>query len=291
MRQRIARLAAAAGTMILALTAVQAVAVTAAAAATIPPGSVQVVSAVSGFSTGPSKTTTAVCPAAKPRVLGGGFTTTGTHIVVTEAQPIAGGPDSYRVTAQADEVGTTASWQLLVYAYCSNVAPGWQLVTATSTSTSNPFNQVIPSCPSGKAVVGTGGQINGGAGQVQLLTQGIGSVAPNRMSAAGTEDLNGFAGSWSVTGYAICVTYVGALDVRLAQNQTAGADPTQGVTVPCPTGYSLTGTSIWTDLPGYSINLRPNVSLNPTIVTGTGRNDSGTPSTGWSVIVYAHCAQ
>ena len=291
MRRRIARLATAAGTLVLALTTVQAVAVTAASAATIPPGSVQVVSVASGFSTAPSRTTSAVCPAAKPRVLGGGFTTTGTHIVVTEAQPIAGGPDSYQVTAQTDEVGTTPSWQLLVYAYCSNVAPGWQVVTTTSSTTSDPFNQVIPTCPSGKAVVGTGGKINNGAGQVQLLTQGIGSLAPNRMSAAGTEDLNGFSGSWSVTGYAICVTYSSALDVRLVQNQTAGADPTQNVTVACPSGYSLTGTSIWTDNPGYSINLRPNTSLNPTLVTGTGRNDTGTASTGWSVVVYAHCAQ
>jgi hypothetical protein len=260
-----------------------------ASAATIPVGSVEVVTATSGFSIGSSKTLSAVCPASKPRVLGGGFTTTGTHIVATELQPVAGGTDSYRVTAGFDEVGTTGSWQLLVYAYCSSAAPGWQLVTVTSPATSDPFNQVLPTCPSGKAVVGTGGRINGGGGQVQLVTQALGSVAPNRSSAGGLEDLTGFAGTWSVTGYAVCVTYNNPLDVRVVSDQVGGTGITKTVPVPCPSGMRLTGSSVWSDIPGHAINLRPNNNT-PTSVTGTARNDTTNTTFNWSLIVYASCA-
>ena len=283
--------AAASALVVIATAVVQAVGVTPAAAATIPLGSVEVVNAVSGFSTGSSKTLSAVCPAAKPRVLGGGFTTTGTHIVVSELRPVSGSPvDSYRVTAGFDEVGTSASWQLLVYAYCSSAAPGWQLVTATSTTTSDPFNQVIATCPSGKAVVGTGGQINGGSGQVELVTQGIGSVGPNRMSAGGLEDITGFTGSWSVTGYAVCVTYANPLDIRLVSNQTASdTTTTKTVTATCPSGMGLTGSAIWADIPGNSINLRPNTAIGPTNVSAGARNDSGVV-TSWDLITYALCA-
>lgn len=283
-------LAAASALAMIATAVVQAVGMTPAAAVTIPVGSVEVVTATSGFSAGSSKTLSATCPAARPRVLGGGFTIAGSHIVATELQPVSGAAvDSYRVVAGFDEVGTTATWQLLVYAYCSSVAPGWQLVTATSTTTSDPFNQVIPTCPSGKAVVGTGGLITGGAGEVQLVTQGIGSTGSARMSAGGLEDVTGFAGSWSVTGFAVCVTYTSPLDIRMVQNQTASDTTiTKSVTASCPSGMRLTGSAIWTNIPGNSINLRPN-TITPTSVTGTGRNDT-TSTFSWNVIVYALCA-
>jgi hypothetical protein len=276
--------------VVIATAAVQAVGIAPAAATTIPVGSVQVVTATSGFSVGSSKTLSAVCPAARPRVLGGGFTTTGTHIVVNELRPVSGSPvDSYRVTAGFDEVGTSASWQLLVYAYCSSVAPGWELVTATTTTTSDPFNSIIATCPGSKRLVGTGGKINGGAGQVQLVTQGIGSVAPNKMSAGGLERLGGFAGSWNATAYAVCVSVTNLLDIRLVSNQTA-SDPTnpKGVTATCPSGMRLTGSAIWSNAPGNSINLRPNSST-PTNVSAAARDDSGSGFS-WDLITYALCA-
>lgn len=275
--------------LIIATAAAQAIGVSPASAATIPVGSVEVATATA---TGPglSKTLSATCPAARPRVLGGGFTTTGTHIVATELQPVAGGTvDSYRVTARQDEVGTSASWNLLVYAYCSSAAPGWQLVTTNSSATSDPFNSVPATCPTGKTVVGTGGRINGGGGQVQLVTQTIGSVAPNRMIAGGLEDLTGFGGSWSVTAFAVCVAFNNPLDVRVVSDQLSGTQITKSVPVACPSGMRLTGSSIWADIPGNAINLRPNNNT-PFSVTGTARNDTGNTTAGWTLIVYANCA-
>ena len=267
--------------------AVVAVGATPASAVTIPVGSVLAITQPSGFSTGSSKTTTATCPADRPRVLGGGFTTTGAHIVVSQAQPLAGSPtDSYQVTAGFDQVGTTASWQLLVYAYCSSTAPGWQIMPATSTSTSDAFNEVIATCPTGKQLVGTGGRITGGAGQVQLVTQTNGVRAS---VAGGLEELDGFAGSWSATAYAVCVTVASPLDTRVVQNQTA-IDTTnpKSVGVTCPSGMRLTGSAIWADQPGNAISLRPDTST-PTSVTAISRDDSGSGSA-FDVLVYGVCA-
>lgn len=262
-----------------------------AAAVTIPVGSVQVVSVSSGFSPGPSKTVSAVCPAARPRVLGGGFTIAGTHLVVSELRPVRGTTvDSYRVTAVQDEVGTTASWQLLAYAYCASVAPGWELVSATSGTTSDPFNSVLITCPSGKSVVGSGGRMNGGAGQVHLNTQGIGAVGPNKVAASGLEDRTGFAGTWSVTGYAVCVTDANPLDIRIIPAQTGGTDPVKTATATCPTGFRLTGSAAYSDLPGNLISLRPNNST-PNSVAAVSRDDSGAPGTdSWTLQVSAFCA-
>jgi len=268
--------------VVIATAVVQAVGIAPAAAVTIPVGSVEVVTAASGFSVGSSKTLSAVCPAARPRVLGGGFTTTGTHIVVNELRPVSGSPvDSYQVTAGFDAVGTSASWQLLVYAYCSSVAPGWELATATTTTTSDPSNAVNLTCPGTKRLVGTGGRINGGAGQVQLETLALGLTAPNTMSAGGLEQLGGFAGLWNATAYAVCVNVTNLLDIVMVPNQTA-INPTnpKGVTATCPSGMRLTGSAI---------NLRPN-SATPTSVTATARDDSGSGFS-WDLNTYALCAK
>jgi hypothetical protein len=287
-RKTIRRLLGVAAALAMTVTgAVVAVGATPAAASTIPVGSVIAVTQPSGFATGSTKTTSAICPADRPRVLGGGFTIAGTHIVVSQAQPLAGNPrDSYQVTAGFDQVGTAASWQLLVYAYCSSVAPGWQIVPASTGSTSEPFKEIAASCPSGKEVVGTGGRITGGAGQVELVTQ---PGFPRQGVAGGLEDLDGFAGSWSATAYAVCVKVAGVLDIHLVQNQTAvdTVNP-KSASVSCPSGTRLTGSAVWTDLPGNAFNLRPNSST-PTSVTASARNENNTGDA-YDVIVYGLCA-
>ncbi|WP_030440506.1 hypothetical protein [Actinoplanes subtropicus] len=287
--RRRAVLAIGAASALMVAAVVQAAGMTPAAATTIPVGSIKVVEVASGFSAGASKTVTAACPASNPRVLGGGFTVVGTHIVVTQLQPITGTTDSYRVSAQFDQVGTSATWQLLAFAYCSTAAPGWQLVTAVTPTNSDTFKTASASCPGGKQVIGTGGRIDGGAGQVQLVSQSQGSF-PSRMDAGGIEDVDGFAGSWSATAFAICVTTNNFTDVEQVTDQTAIDNTvTKKVTVTCPSGYRLASSAIWADVPGNAINLQPN-NITPTFLTGTAHNDTDTTSA-WDVIVYGICAR
>lgn len=265
-----------------------------AAAATIPSGSVQVFSKPSGFSVSTSKRVEAICPADRPRVLGGGFTIAGgSHIEVTELQPIKGATvDSYRVSARHDEVGTSASWQLLAYAYCSSTAPGHEIVTATSSTTSDTFNIAMPRCSNGKAVTGSGGLTSGGSGQVKLLTQAEGSIAgPIRITAAGLEDLNGFSGNWSVTGYAVCVKYTTYGDIQYRSDQTVTDNTTvKKIPASCPSGTRATGGAGWIDSPATLISVVPNTST-PTRSTATGRDDSSSPGAySWMVKSTVFCA-
>ena len=51
----------------------------------------------------------------------------------------------------------------------------------------------------------------------------------------------------------------------------------------------LTGSAVWSDVPGNAINLRPS-NATPTSVTATGRNDSGVVG-GWTQYVYGFCAR
>jgi hypothetical protein len=270
---------------------VQAAGAAPAAATTIPPGSIVVVTASSGFSVSASKTVTAQCPAANPRVLGGGYTSTGQHIEVVERRPMSGLTDSYRAVAVQDEIGTSATWQLQVFAYCSSVAPGWELLTAVSSTTSNSFNAIYPSCPSGKNSTGGGGQINGGGGQVKLLTQSVGGVQnPRGYAAAGLEDITGFSGNWNVTAYVVCVNLGVFGDFATVDTQTAANTTiTKTVTSVCPAGKRLSGSAAWTDSPGTIISIRPNNST-PTSVTAVARDETATPgANAWSLIVTAFC--
>jgi hypothetical protein len=267
---------------------VQAAGAAPAAAVTIPPGSIVVVTASSGFSVSATKTVTAQCPAANPRVLGGGFTTSGQHIEVIERRPMSGLTDSYRTTAVQDEIGTTATWQLIVYAYCSSVAPGWELLTSVSPTNSETFKPLYPSCPSGKLSTGGGGQINGGAGQVKLLTQGVGGpLNPRGHGVAGIEDSTGFAGNWSVTAYVICVTQGAFGDFQWVEQTSASGTINQNVTVSCPAGKRVAGNAVWSER-GTIISIRPNNNT-PTAVTAAARDETASPNGNFSLTLTVFC--
>jgi hypothetical protein len=85
---------------------------------------------------------------------------------------------------------------------CADPPPGLQLVSATSDPDSDPAG-VPASCPPGKNLLGTGAEINGGAGQVVLD-----DVRPNAqlttVTATALEDETGTSNVWSVRAHAIC---------------------------------------------------------------------------------------
>src|SRR5687767_3095994 len=91
---------------------------------------------------------------------------------------------------------------------------GLSRVISTSASTSVNKTQSA-TCPAGKVVVGGGGYVTGGVGQVGIdrstpLTTGT------SYSVSAREDGSGYAGNWSVTAIAFCappligLTYVSA---------------------------------------------------------------------------------
>jgi hypothetical protein len=106
------------------------------------------------------------------------------------------------VRAQEDEDGFSGNWTLRPFALCADPLPGLQLVTATGNSDSQ-NKHVTARCPDGKRVIGTGGQILGGAGEVSIQYM-IPDAALTRAHVRGVEDQDGRSSNWAVRAFAIC---------------------------------------------------------------------------------------
>jgi len=268
----------------LAVLGAQAVGASPATAATLPPGSVKQFNTQSPFTTEAVKSFSASCLAGQ-RVLGGGaFTVGGVHAVITEMQPIhpATGVDSFKVTAAADQFGIPFAWSFQVFVFCATVPSSMQLeiVNHTDPPTSAILHDTPVRCPAGKIVVGTGGKIDNGGGQVDL---GTGPNGLTGMGALAKEDADGFAGNYTVTAYAVCATSSIIADVSRVLASIADAEPSQKVVLGCPTGMELTGLAAETSLPGTHLQqIRPTQANLATFGT-----QSSTPQNQVSNLTYA----
>jgi hypothetical protein len=110
--------------------------------------------------------------------------------------------ESTTVRGIEDGNGTFASWSLRPFALCADPLPGLERVTTTSARTSQ-NKHATAACDPGKRVIGTGGEIVGGGGEVAIQYM-IPDAALTRVHVRGMEDQNGTAGSWSVRAYAVC---------------------------------------------------------------------------------------
>lgn len=105
------------------------------------------------------------------------------------------------VRAAEDPPGTDADWRLDAAAICADL-PGVQRVVATSPSTSaNKHATAV--CPGGTRVVGTGGEIVGGARHV-VMTYIVPDAGLTRVHVRGAEDAVGTTAPWAVRAYAVC---------------------------------------------------------------------------------------
>jgi hypothetical protein len=280
----------------LAVLVAQAFGAVPAAATTIAPGTVQVIAVQTPFTADNVKTFSANCPAGK-RVLGGGaFTVGGVHAVITEMQPITtAGGDRFQVTAAEDQFGVAGTWSFQVFAFCATVpaAVGLQIVTHVNLPTTAPTDQAPTQCPPGKAVVGAGGKIDNGAGQVDL------GIFPNSSGgrASGTaafakQDADGFAGAYTVTGYSVCANEFVPQDIQIARVFTSPVTtPSQKVTFGCPSGLRLTGLGGATVLRGTHLQqLKPNQTAAPNVAT-IGTQSSVPPAGAWTLDATVFCAR
>ena len=110
------------------------------------------------------------------------------------------------VTASATQSDTGAAAEPGAYAMCATALPGLQLVTQTSVSDSEEVKYATATCPAGKHLVGTGGEIVGAPGEVVLD-----DVRPNpaltTVTVTGAENETGFHSDWFLRAYAICVPH------------------------------------------------------------------------------------
>jgi len=161
-------------------------------------------------------------------------------------------------------------------------------VTVTNTAAgAAPSASAEATCPAGSALVGTGGKITGGAGQV-VMTDVIPNVAAGTVTVWGVEKV-AFAGAWSVSAYAVCDAQIANV-VRVGVASPLNGNSPKTVNPMCPANKVLTGV-------GYQL-LNANGQVFPNQVTPNaalnGAQISATASAGfggaWSLTGYAICA-
>jgi hypothetical protein len=115
--------------------------------------------------------------------------------------------DHTRVTATGFETegGTSDNWSITAHAMCADPLPGLEVRALQSDFGSFDGQTVTESCSAGKKVVGAGGEITGGLGQVVMdgitPNAGLTSVTVDAHEVGSHTDNN-----WNLTGYAICAT-------------------------------------------------------------------------------------
>jgi hypothetical protein len=169
----------------------------------------------------------------------------------------------------------------------SAAVTGLEQVVASSPSNSS-NKSVSVSCPLGKRVVGAGGDLNGGFGQVVL-----GFVRPDAtltgVTVQGREDENGTANNWFVRAFAICATPPPGLERVSAASPSDSSN--KAVTATCPAGKELLGTGA--EIEGGRGQAAPNdVIPGSTLkaVTVRGLEDENGTGVNWRARAFAICA-
>jgi hypothetical protein len=263
-----------------------------ASAATLP--AAEVVSTITPFDSTANKIIAAVCPPGKRVIGGGGRISGGQHVVLTRLEPVHTSTDSYVVAASEDQTGFTGTWALQAYAICADPLPSLQIVSQISIPGSDAFQGESVSCPAGKFAVGAGGRINhrtvvgGPQGEVALNTIAEGGIWSARITAAGTEDPDGFADTWGVSVFAVCVTPTSLSDLRIVKVQSASDATNPKITAAsCPPGKKVTGGTAFSSFPGVVQSVAPDANREQ--IQGIARNDSVVGGA-WDLTVVALCA-
>jgi hypothetical protein len=281
--------------MCLAVVAVQVLGAEPAAATSI---SVQVFPASYSPDRLAAKSLSAPCPPGQ-RVLGGGaLTVGGVHAIITELQPIhAAGGDSLRVSVAADQFGISVAWGFQVFPFCAAVpaALNVQIETHTNQPTSTENDQAVSHCKLG-TVIGVGGKIDNGNGQVNLsfFTNSSGDF-PTGSAASAQEDDDGFAGTYTVTSYSVCAqpTVFGDFQQFKIWFVTNGSSVTSTPNDPtCPSGMHLTGLAGGTETPGTHLQIiEPNRTVAPNAAHFVSQSSVGPIGNSWIEEATIFCAK
>jgi hypothetical protein len=213
------------------------------AAASVP-GFVRV-AATSVSDSSDYKYITATCPNGKRLVGTGARTAAGLgKVVIDDISPRespTGPPASVRVYAfETDPF--EGDWKVTAFAICALPLAGLEWVKATSATDSYFEKTATAQCPAGKKLVGTGGNLVGGQGEVHMDFRPNGSVitAPTNVLVRGRE-AQSYAASWSVTAHAICANPIAGL-VQVG-DYSSTRDENVTFALSCPYGKVVLGTA------------------------------------------------
>ncbi|GIG85132.1 hypothetical protein [Plantactinospora endophytica] len=178
--------------------------------------------------------------------------------------------------------------QLALVAPASAV-PGLVLKVAGGPDNSD-WKTTNAECPVGTTVLGGGGRISDGNGQVVMDTM-LPLVGGEAYSVTGREDGNGFGGDWSITTSALCAPAPAGLETR-TQLSDNNSNVGKTMDVECPPGKKVLG--LGAEMSGgmgrvVIDDLRPSADL--TKISIAGMEDGGTDYLdNWTMVGKAICA-
>ena len=274
--------------MVIAVGVIGAAVGLAAPAAADPPG--LVLSATTSVLNSNDKTLFSGCPAGTVVSGGGGYLTApaAPHqglVALDRLEPLGNGSG---FVAAMKEVGLAPdpdplAWALTTDALCVTAPAGYQVVSHTE-----PVEHQISSvvCPSQKHVIGVGGRINNGQGNV-ILDYLVPNAGLTTVTVRGSQVDGIMSFGWSVTAIAVCAEVPAPQLISFASAMGPGAS--KSVTMSCPAGTGLysTGAQISPGTGNVLLDL-----VHASTIHKFGARASARPGFGgvWTLFTYGICA-
>jgi hypothetical protein len=151
---------------------------------------------------------TATCPAGKKVVTASGGVLSqddGRDVFMEDVAPQSN-LTTVQVQGRALPGFTGAGLVTFADGLCATPPPGLQLVRAERPLDSDEIAQVTATCPAGKHLLGVGGEIESGGGQVRMNDLRP-DAALKSVTVTGVEDVTGYEESWRPRAHAICANY------------------------------------------------------------------------------------
>jgi hypothetical protein len=145
-----------------------------------------------------------------------------------------------RLLAGVMVVGALLAGHTLAVAQAEAVS-GPTRVTRSSQANSRPLKRVAAVCPAGTRVVGGGGTVVHGRGQVVLQQlEPRHTASDDRFVVAAREDRTGYGSSWRLTAYALCTDPLPGQQIT-SNTLPASSDSLQSALAFCPSGQTQIG--------------------------------------------------
>ena len=248
-----------------------------------PPGQ-EIVSVGSGWNS-TSKKITAPCPSGKVASGGGGYPAGSTHVhgrvALDRLEPLAG--DGGFVATMWELGDVSDDWAVTTKAVCITQPAGYQVVSATA-----PVETVSATVSCGtKSVIGVGGRINGGFGDV-VLDEVVPSFDLKSVTVRAVSVQGSTRTGWSVTAIAVCANAPAGLEL-LTASKPFTSDSEQNTDKTCPAGKALysAGVNIGAGN-GQAVLTGVNLSTNLTVRAWANEDVDGYGGV-WDITVYAIC--
>lgn len=245
----------------------------------------------------PAKSVAIACPNGKKVINAGGYISGGVGSVALD--DIYPNETLTEVSVTGKETDAYApSWRVHAFATCADEPDGLEWIWSESVQDSDPDKTVTAECSEGKTLLGTGGTIRGGDGEVaidEIVPDNGGPGTPaDEVDVQGVE-VDAFSGDWTVNALAICADPVVGQEV-LSVDVAAGPFSDIGTGVSCDPTFQVatgsaaeilgnTGDVIIDD--AYPTDGSPTTPPTATTVYGAEEDPTGAA---WSIRAYVLCA-